>query len=180
MASSSSVVVMLGSNIEPEQNLPTAVHALARLGNVAAVSSVWQTAPVGFIEQADFCNAAVLLNTSLSIPQLLVELRAIEQQLGRIRDPRNKNAPRTIDLDLAVVDQPCTIAGHVFPDPEIANRVFLAVPLFQVQPGFRLADGRPIGQIAAELRARDGERLRLVERTDLILSIPGERPASAG
>jgi 2-amino-4-hydroxy-6-hydroxymethyldihydropteridine diphosphokinase len=164
------VVVMLGSNIEPERNLPAAVAMLANLGKVIAVSSVWQTAPVGFVDQADFCNAAVLLETDIAPRELLAKLRTIELQLGRGRDPQNKNAPRTIDLDLAViVGGPRTIEGRQFPAPDIRERVFLAVPLEEVLPDFVMPDGATIHAIAAVLRERDGERLRLMKRSDFSL-----------
>jgi 2-amino-4-hydroxy-6-hydroxymethyldihydropteridine diphosphokinase len=95
-------VVMLGSNIDPERHLPAAVRELSSLGRVLAVSSVWQTAAVGDATQADFCNAAVLLESASEPSGLLAQLHAIESRLGRVRDPQNKNAARTIDLDLAV------------------------------------------------------------------------------
>lgn len=168
--SSGCVVVMLGSNIEPERNLPAAVGELRSLGRVVAVSSVWQTSAIGDPNQADFCNAAVLLETLLRTEDLLSRLRAIEDRLGRIRDPHNKNAARTIDLDLAVIPgSPGPVSGKSFPDSEIEERVFLAVPLEEIWPGFVLPDGRLIGEVAALLRGRDGERLRLKKRDDILL-----------
>jgi 7,8-dihydro-6-hydroxymethylpterin-pyrophosphokinase len=65
------------------------------------------------------------------------------------------------------------IGSRTFPDPEIEERVFLAVPLEEVWPRFVFSDGRPIGEITATLRARDGERLRLTRRDDIVL--PGPR-----
>jgi 2-amino-4-hydroxy-6-hydroxymethyldihydropteridine diphosphokinase len=88
---SAAVVVMLGSNIQPERHLPAAVRELSALGRVNAVSSVWQTAPIGDTRQADFCNAAVLLETPLRPEELLRHLSEIEQRLGRVRHPLNKN-----------------------------------------------------------------------------------------
>ncbi len=163
-------VIMLGSNILPEIHLPAAVRELKGLGIVLAVSSVWQTAPVGFLDQADFCNAAVLLDTELEPVELLARLRELENRLGRVRDPLNKNAPRTIDLDLAIVPGPPRIvAGRILPDPELSQRLFLAVPLEEVLSDFELPSGRPIGEVAAELRDRDAERLRLRPRKDIAL-----------
>jgi 2-amino-4-hydroxy-6-hydroxymethyldihydropteridine diphosphokinase len=165
-------VVMLGSNIDPERNLPAAVHQLLTLGRVVTVSSVWQTAAIGDTTQADFCNAAVLLESTRRPSDLLDQLRAIESRLYRVRDPRNKNAARTIDLDLAVVSgSPMSIAGKQFPDPEIVERVFLAVPLQEIWPDFVFPDGRPIGEVAARLAERDGEKLRLTKRGDIVLPL---------
>ena len=128
-------VVALGSNIEPARYLPQAVRELARLGTVLRVSSVWQSAPVGFTAQADFCNGAVLLETRLAPRPLKAELRRIEDGLGRVRDPANKNAPRTIDLDIAVYgDLVCQEEGLTLPDPDLFRRDFLAFPAAEVAP----------------------------------------------
>jgi 2-amino-4-hydroxy-6-hydroxymethyldihydropteridine diphosphokinase len=172
------VVVMLGSNIEPERNLPLAVGELGALGRVVAVSSVWQTAAIGDTNQADFCNAAVLLRTELEPAAIIARLNDIEARLGRVRDPRNKNAARTIDLDLAVIPGPArSVGGKEFPDPEIVERVFLAAPLEEIWPEVVLPDGRLIGQVAAFLRERDGARLRLRRRGDVVLLPDADRRA---
>lgn len=174
IATGGQVAVMLGSNIEPERNLPAAVKALDQLGRVVATSSVWQTAPIGDTQQADFCNAAVLLETVLEPAELLRRLRDIELDLGRVRNPGNKNAARTIDLDLSVIaGPPCVIAGKLFPDPDIAERVFLAVPLQEVLPDFQLPDGRKIGDVAGALRERDTAKLGLELRADIELTTIG-------
>ncbi|QDT53090.1 2-amino-4-hydroxy-6-hydroxymethyldihydropteridine pyrophosphokinase [Caulifigura coniformis] len=165
------VVVMLGSNIAPERNLPAAVGELSGMGRILAVSSVWQTAAVGDTTQADFCNAAVLLETASNPIEFLRHLNEIEARLGRVRDPRNKNAARTIDLDLAVVPgPPQSVAGKALPDPDIAERVFLAIPLSEVLPSFQLPDGRPITEVASLLQERDAEKLRLRPRPDIRLA----------
>ena len=166
-------VVMLGSNIEPERYLPAAVRELSSLGRIVAVSSVWQTAAIGDTTQADFCNAAVLLEPTSPPSELLNQLHAIESRLGRVRDPLNKNAARTIDLDLAIISGPPeSIADKKFPDPEIADRVFLAVPLQEIWPEFVFPDGRPIKDVAARLLDRDGERLRLKKCNGISLPVP--------
>lgn len=169
----SPVVVMLGSNIEPEKFLPAAVEMLGSLGQVTKVSSVWQTRAIGYEHQDDFCNAGVLLETSLSPAVLLKRLRTIETRLGRVRDPLNKNGPRTIDLDLAVLSgSPRVVSGRMFPDPDIADRVFLAAPLEEILPDFSMPDGRGIGEIAAQLRHRDARKLGLSLRPDILLQSP--------
>lgn len=131
----------LGSNISPEIHLPQAVRLLKRNPSVevAKVSSVWESAPVGFADQAPFCNAAILVHTSLSPKSLKFEvLRTIEQQLGRVRDPLNKNGPRTVDLDISLYgSHVSTVEELAIPDPEIAARPFLSVPLAELDPQFK-------------------------------------------
>jgi 2-amino-4-hydroxy-6-hydroxymethyldihydropteridine diphosphokinase len=170
-ALSTVAAVLLGSNIRTEFYLPAAVRELSQLGEIVAVSSVWQTAPVGDEQQADFCNAAVAIRTSL-MPECLVQaLHDIENRLDRVRDPRNKNAARTIDLDLVVYGDGASIVnGQVLPAAEICERVFVAVPLNEVLDGFRWSDGEPLSEMALRLVQRDGAALRLNIRADIQLS----------
>ncbi|MBX3444629.1 MAG: 2-amino-4-hydroxy-6-hydroxymethyldihydropteridine diphosphokinase [Planctomyces sp.] len=162
-------ILLLGSNIDPERNLPRAIAELRRVAQVLAASSVWQTAPVGDPHQADFCNAAVRLRTDLDPQALRVKLRGIEDRLGRVRDPSNKNAARTIDLDIAhlrrVDDGQCLVY-----DPELRERVFAAASAAELAPDLRLPDGERLCEAAARLRARDAARLRLTRREDLRLN----------
>lgn len=127
----------LGSNIDPEQNLPQAVAQLARFGRITAVSSVWQTAPVGFSDQADFLNAAVILETGLSAKALREQaISQIENFLGRVRT-ENKNGPRTIDIDIMLFNQDIlTLGRRRIPDPELLERAFVAIPLAEIAPDY--------------------------------------------
>ena len=147
----------LGSNIEPESNLPAAVKLLARFGYVRAVSSVWETEPVGLADQPNFLNAAVLLETALSAQALRDEAIAqIEESLGRVRTA-NKNAPRTIDIDIMLFNQDTLQIGqrHI-PDPEILERPFVAIPLAEIAPDYVHPEiGRTLKQIAASLPATE-------------------------
>ena len=155
----------LGSNIEPGRHLPRAVQELSSLGEVAAVSSVWESAPVGFIEQPRFCNAAVLLLTTLDPVTLKQKLRDIEDRLGRVRDPLNKNAPRTIDLDIAFYEDQVRDEPRL-PDPDIVSRNFLAVPLAELAPDF----AHPVLKTTLEELARQsGGADGLVRRDDIPL-----------
>ncbi|SFJ31585.1 2-amino-4-hydroxy-6-hydroxymethyldihydropteridine diphosphokinase [Planctomicrobium piriforme] len=130
--------IALGSNIKPERNLTLAVQLLGELGNVLKCSSVWQSQPVGDLHQADFWNAAALLATTLDPHSLKSALRDLETRLGRVRNPLNKNAARTIDLDIAFYDDLIIDKnGLCIPDPEIADRPFLAVPLAELNADFR-------------------------------------------
>src|SRR5690606_33496684 len=130
--------IALGSNIDPERNLPLAVERLSSLGRIDAVSSVYESPPADGSSQPAYLNAAVLLSTRLSAQRLCREaLPAIEADLGRVRDPADRNAPRTIDLDLALYNERVLSINHRrVPDPEIAVRAFLAVPLAELCPDY--------------------------------------------
>ncbi|MCP4415441.1 MAG: 2-amino-4-hydroxy-6-hydroxymethyldihydropteridine diphosphokinase, partial [Chloroflexi bacterium] len=119
----------LGSNIDPERNLPATVAHLAQFGRIKAVSTVWQTTPVGFAKQADFLNAAVLLETKLSAATLRKKAIAqIENKLGRVRT-ENKNGPRPIDIDIMLFNRDVFLMGwRRIPDPELLEQAHVAIP----------------------------------------------------
>ena len=111
---------------------------------VAAVSTVRETDPVGFLDQPKFLNAVAALDTDLSPRALLDRLLAVERALGRERTgPRY--GPRAIDLDLLVyggetIDEP----GLTVPHPRLAERRFVLEPLAELDPELALPDGRRI------------------------------------
>ncbi|MBW3543245.1 MAG: 2-amino-4-hydroxy-6-hydroxymethyldihydropteridine diphosphokinase [Planctomycetes bacterium] len=172
----------LGSNIDPERNLPAAASLLARYGRVLAVSSVWQSAPAGFAEQPDFLNAAVLLETDLS-PEEIVDstIPAIESALGRVREPDNKNASRTIDVDLSLYDRLVeNRGGRELPDPDVLTRPFVIVPLAEVAPNYvHPMDGRTLAEIAAGFdQAADLRRREDVELGSKVEKVAGQKGRS--
>lgn len=144
----------LGSNIDPEENLLAAVRALSEHGRIVAASGVWQSPPADCSHQDNYLNAAVLLETHLDAPTLCRQaIHRIEVRLKRVRDPNNKNAPRTIDIDVAFFNREILEIDHrKIPDPEILERAFLAVPLAEIDPRFvHPLCGQTLKQIAEEL-----------------------------
>lgn len=129
--------ISLGSNIEPERNLPAAVCALAEYGRVVAVSAVWETRAVGPQPQPNFHNAALLLETCLAAPALKeTALAAVEGKLGRVRSS-DRYAPRTIDLDLMLFNhEQFTLGSRRIPDPEMLAYAFVAIPLAELAPNY--------------------------------------------
>ncbi len=167
----------LGSNIEPERNLPTAVGWLGRWGRVQAVSIVWESAPLGFADQPDFLqpnflNAAVLLETGLSAQALRQEaIASIETALGRVRTS-NKNAPRTIDIDIMLFNHDILQVGqrHI-PSPEVLERPFVAIPLAEIAPDYVHPE---IGQTLRHIAGRfDPKAAGLRRRDDVTLITRG-------
>ena len=151
---STTVFITLGSNIEPRANLERALASLVQVLDVEAVSGLWESAPYGAPGTPRFLNAAVRVATDLAPAALKLLLRRVESDLGRSRGGY-RNAPRTIDLDIAlfgglVIDDPQ--AGLRIPDPEILERPYLALPLAEV--GSEVAHpetGEPLADIAARL-----------------------------
>jgi 2-amino-4-hydroxy-6-hydroxymethyldihydropteridine diphosphokinase len=134
------VYLILGSNIDKERNLPTAVSLLRQMVEVVAVSSVYETVAVGLKEQANFWNTAVHIQTPLSASELKTQVLAtIEQQLKRVRQA-DKNAPRTIDLDIVLFNSDIFDYDggdgrfrHI-PDPDLRKFAHIAFPIAELAP----------------------------------------------
>nr|WP_321407934.1 2-amino-4-hydroxy-6-hydroxymethyldihydropteridine diphosphokinase [uncultured Carboxylicivirga sp.] len=96
-------IIGLGSNINPNENIHRALEFLKRIADVKKISKIVITKPIGITDQPDFHNGAVLINTIHEEDMLKLQLKAIEDQLGRDRS-RPKFGPREIDLDIVVFD----------------------------------------------------------------------------
>jgi 2-amino-4-hydroxy-6-hydroxymethyldihydropteridine diphosphokinase len=113
--------------------LQMAIQRLEALGRIAGVSSLYETEPVGNLEQPPFLNAVVALNTELAPADLLGALLGIERDLGRLRSL--PNAPRTLDLDLLMVDDAISDSPElILPHPRLHERTFVLVPLAEIAP----------------------------------------------
>lgn len=128
-------VISIGSNINKEENVPESIRLLAEQCRVIAVSPVYETLPVGLPDQPNFFNAATIVETELQPgPFKKNVLAAIEQRLRRVRT-EDKNAARTIDLDLALFnDEICEYDGHELPDPDLLRFAHVAVPIAAMAP----------------------------------------------
>lgn len=153
----------LGSNIEPEDNLKVAIRMLATLTNLVAVSSVWETKPLGLTHQPNFLNAAAIVETDLSAAQLKQEvINRIEQSVGRVRQV-DKNAPRPVDIDLMLFNrQIFQLGNRHIPDPEIVERPFVAITLAEIAPNYQHPEtGQTLSEIARNFDVKPEEmRLR--------------------
>jgi 2-amino-4-hydroxy-6-hydroxymethyldihydropteridine diphosphokinase len=132
--------IALGSNLESRfgdrrANLWEAVERIRELGEVKAVSSVYDTEPVGYLDQPRFLNAAVLLKTSMEPVELMRSLLEIEQKMGRERLGAVAKGPRVIDLDLLLYGQAVVNTTELtLPHPEMMQRRFVLEPLAEIAP----------------------------------------------
>jgi 2-amino-4-hydroxy-6-hydroxymethyldihydropteridine diphosphokinase len=129
----------IGSNVgDAAGNVENALAALTSLGSVIARSSLYRTRAWGVTKQPDFVNAAALLDTWLEPRELLVSLKGIEVELGRVASYRW--GPRAIDLDVLayddlVLDEPDLIIPHA----RLLERAFALGPLAEIEPAFEAA-----------------------------------------
>ena len=160
--------IALGSNIDPETNLPLASSRLSELGKPIAASTVYQNPAIADEPQPDYLNAAVLIETTLDPLTIRVKLREIEADLGRMRT-EDKYAPRTIDLDLCILGN--RVLDHELlslPDPDLLKRAYLAVTLAELHPDFL----HPItGDSLEEIATRVRKNTVLKARLDVDLSL---------
>jgi len=131
------VYLSLGSNVgDREANLRTAIEKLTELGEVVAVSSLFETEPVEFTAQPWFLNCAVALRTELMPKILLAKLLGIEQQMGRRRT--QAKGPRTIDIDILLFGNAVISAPQLkVPHPAMHQRRFVLEPLAEIAPEVR-------------------------------------------
>lgn len=156
-------VISIGSNVgERQVNLQGAVDSLADTPEVwvTAVSSVYETTPVDTPEgTADFLNAIVLLDTTLSARTLLERAMAVEAAYGRERTGE-RNEPRTLDVDIIVVgDRRADEEDLRLPHPRAAERAFVLVPWLELEPEAELPDAGPVSELV-EKTGREGVTLR--------------------
>lgn len=161
----------LGSNIAPERHMAAAIALLRRYTTLLDHSPVYRTAPQGYRRQAQFLNMAVRIHSLREPAEFKTEvIDRIESELGRVRDPANKNAPRTIDIDLALWNDSSFSYGArpwKVPDPDIIRFAHVAVPLADIAPDFRHPEtDRTLRQIA------DGFRTEELEQADIDLKLP--------
>jgi len=147
--------VALGSNLGDRE--ATIRAALAALDGepglrVAAVSSLLDTEPVGFVDQPRFLNGAAALDTSLEPRALLDLLLAVERRFGREREGVPPQGPRTLDIDLllygtAEIDEP----GLRIPHPRLHERAFVLGPLAELDPSLEVPGKGDIQTLLAGL-----------------------------
>jgi 2-amino-4-hydroxy-6-hydroxymethyldihydropteridine diphosphokinase len=135
----------LGSNIQPETNLPKAVNLLSQQGEILKISNVWESKPVG-TEGSNYLNACVLFGTIFTEKELKEQVvHPIEKQLGRKRSD-DKFAPRPIDIDIVLFDNQPT-------DKSFWALAYVVIPLADIYPNYQIPhSGRTIAEIAARLR----------------------------
>lgn len=132
----SEAYIALGANLGDREG--TLSEALSRLDNhdqitVLRCSNVYETEPVGYLNQPQFLNMTAALRTTLAPEDLLEVMLAIETQLGRVRDIRY--GPRTVDLDLLWVEGQRLDTAHLtLPHPRMLERAFVLVPLSDIVP----------------------------------------------
>ena len=152
--------------------LITATERIARWSRVLRASRIYETAPMYREDQPNFLNAAILVETLAGPWPLLRKLKQVEDELGRL--PRDRNAPREIDLDLIAygsLQYRFRVNGQIvveIPHPRIPERNFVLRPLADIDPDWELP---PFGRVADLLAATKATGGNVVEWTDAELPV---------
>jgi 2-amino-4-hydroxy-6-hydroxymethyldihydropteridine diphosphokinase len=139
----------LGSNLGDRRlHLAAGVAGLSRIGELVAVSSLYETEPIGGPPQDHYLNAVVVVDTELSARELLDAALTLETAAGRER--RLRWEPRPLDIDLLLygavtIDEP----GLTVPHARMAQRRFVLEPLAEAWPQATLPDGTPAADLLA-------------------------------
>ncbi|MHB1512446.1 MAG: 2-amino-4-hydroxy-6-hydroxymethyldihydropteridine diphosphokinase [Acidiferrobacter sp.] len=164
MRQAAEAVVGLGANEgDTVATLSAARRALAELPAtcLAATSSLYRTAPIGWTDQPDFLNAVCLLRTALA-PEVLAEaLFDLERTLGRVR-VGVRNGPRVIDIDLLYYEG-VTRDGPTLtlPHPRLHERAFVLYPWAEIVPGFRIPGLGALDDLRRAVQDQRAERLAI-------------------
>jgi 2-amino-4-hydroxy-6-hydroxymethyldihydropteridine diphosphokinase len=152
--------IALGSNLDdPASQISRAFQELAELpsSRVLRRSSLYRSAPVGWLDQPEFINAVAEIETALAPRELLAALLEIERSHGRIRE--YANSPRTLDLDVLMYDDvKCGEPDLVLPHPRMHQRAFVLQPLLEIAPDCHIDGYGSVAQLLALCREQQIER----------------------
>ncbi|WP_374055385.1 2-amino-4-hydroxy-6-hydroxymethyldihydropteridine diphosphokinase [Rossellomorea sp. FM04394] len=154
--------ISLGSNIgDREYYLEKAINIIGSHGKIEVTkqSSLYETDPVGFIEQGKFLNMVIEIRTSLSPETLLHQCLQVEIDLGRERE--FKWGPRIIDLDILLYDhEKIESENLLIPHPRMQERAFVLIPLLEVAPHVEHPSfNAPFAEFLDEIPDKEGVRL---------------------
>jgi 2-amino-4-hydroxy-6-hydroxymethyldihydropteridine diphosphokinase len=145
-------VISLGANIgNPEEQIALAIAMLREATEVLAVSSIYETAPVGGPDQPNYLNAICIAESDLPASDLLSVLHGIEKTLGRERLERW--GPRTLDLDLIQYGSILSSAQELeLPHPRAHERKFVLEPWLEIEPDAILLTHGKVSELLEQLR----------------------------
>lgn len=153
--------IALGSNLQnPLFQIRRGIQLLTGLAHSHLIkqSSLYRSAPLGMLDQPDFINAVIHIETMLSPQHLLKALLEIEQQCGRIRS--YPNAPRTLDLDLLLYDDlQCQEEGLILPHPRMHERAFVLQPLIEIERDCMIPGRGSVAELLATCTDQSLERI---------------------
>jgi len=158
----SNIFIALGSNLEnPKEQIKQGILSIKDIEGVKILrkSYLYETPPVGILDQPNFINAVIKIDSDLSPYELLDKLLKIENMAGRIRV--NKNGPRTLDLDILLFDNLILNDENLtIPHPRMHERLFVLLPLKDIDENIVIPNQGPIKHIIKDISPENINRIK--------------------
>ena len=147
------VYLGLGSNqSEPIKQIKNAIELIQKIetSKIIKKSSLYKSLPVGYLDQPDFINQVISIQTSLSPADLLERFQQIEFQLKRVK--KIINGPRTIDIDILLFNQEIILTDDLtIPHSRMLERAFVMIPLLEIEPNILIPKISNLKEILGKL-----------------------------
>tara|TARA_B100000787_G_C16150785_1_gene276475 strand:+ start:179 stop:658 length:480 start_codon:yes stop_codon:yes gene_type:complete len=155
------IFIALGSNLDnPKKQVEDGILFVSMIDEVTLLnkSHLYETSPVGFLDQPNFINAVIKIESDLDPHKLLYKLLNIENFAGRVRI--DKNGPRTLDLDILLFDDLILNENNlIIPHPRMHERLFVLTPLNDIDSNIVLPIHGPIKHIIKILASENINRI---------------------
>lgn len=147
------VYLGLGSNqSEPIKQIKNAIELIQKIetSKIIKKSSLYKSLPVGYLDQPNFINQVISIQTSLSPADLLERFQQIEFQLKRVK--KIINGPRTIDIDILLFNQEIILTDDLtIPHSRMLERAFVMIPLMEIEPNILIPKISNLKEILGKL-----------------------------
>ena len=147
------VYLGLGSNqSEPIKQIKNSIELIQKIetSKIIKKSSLYKSLPVGYLDQPDFINQVISIQTSLSPADLLERFQQIEFQLKRVK--KITNGPRTIDIDILLFNQEIILTDDLtIPHSRMLERAFVMIPLMEIEPNILIPKISNLKEILGKL-----------------------------
>ena len=158
----SNIFIALGSNLEnPKEQVKSGILSIKNIDGVKILSesNLYETPPVGILNQPNFVNAVIKITSNHNPYELLNELLKIENKAGRIRV--EKNGPRILDLDILLFDNLILNNKNLtLPHPRMHERLFVLMPLKDIDENIVIPNQGSIKHIINKLTAENINRIK--------------------
>jgi 2-amino-4-hydroxy-6-hydroxymethyldihydropteridine diphosphokinase len=155
------IFIALGSNLKnPKKQIKNGILSIKKINDVKILkeSHLYETPPVGILNQPNFVNAVVKISSSLNPQELLDELLNIENIAGRIRN--KKNGPRILDLDILLFNDFILNKDNLtIPHPRMHERLFVLIPLKDIDRNIVIPNQGAIKDIINKLAPENINRI---------------------
>ena len=155
------IFIALGSNLEnPKEQVKNGILSIKKINEIKILSesNLYETPPVGILDQPNFVNAVIKIHSNLNPYKLLDKLLKIENIAGRIRV--GKNGPRILDLDILLFNDLILNGKNLtIPHPRMHERLFVLMPLKDIDENIVIPNHGAIKHIINKLAPENINRI---------------------